>query len=308
MFGVLAANPWVLHAMLVGLLNGVQEICPDFGKVVATDSTGIPAYCNPQHEETRDLEAAWGKVHDQRSTAPDGMAMIYGWKAHVLVDVPTQLPVALGVSPANRHDSPFLRELLPWAAESYDWFEPDVVLADKGYDAKANVQLIHRLGAAALIPRIDRAGRDPAGIYTLQGEPRYLGGQAMEFIGTDLATRCHGFRCTAGGCHRRSEPFKGYTFCDDEVWEAFDDDTYTLGGSISRASPEWQCLYPKRWAVERFFAWWFGNGWVKDHTCRGAARVELHFLLSVVMLSAMVLAQLMAQVADASLAGMLRAA
>ena len=55
----------------------------------AIDSTGVPAYCNPQNEKTRDQEAAWGKVHDPRSKEPDGMVWIYGWKFHAVVDVPT---------------------------------------------------------------------------------------------------------------------------------------------------------------------------------------------------------------------------
>ena len=75
----------------------------------------------------------------------------------------------------------------------------------------------------------------------------------MEFIGTDSQAGLHGFRCPADGCHRRQEPFKGYTVCDDVVWESFDDDPYTLGGLISRASPHWDRIYRRRWAVERFF-------------------------------------------------------
>ena len=93
-FGQLAANPWVVQYMLIELASAVHELRPDFGKVLAIDSTGVPAYCNPSNETTRDQEAAWGKVHDPRSKEPDGMVWMYGWKAHALVDVPTQLPIA----------------------------------------------------------------------------------------------------------------------------------------------------------------------------------------------------------------------
>ncbi len=130
----------------------------------------------------------------------------------------------------------------------------------------------------------------------------------MKFIGTDLSAGLHGFRCLAGGCHRRREPFKGYSVCDDEVWESFDDDPYTLGGRISRASPDWNRIYPKRWAVERFFSWWFESGWVENHTCRGEARVSLHFLLAVVMFVAMALARMTRRGPKAALNGMLRVA
>ena len=307
-FGQLAANPWVVQYMLIELASAVHELRPDFGKVLAIDSTGVPAYCNPNNETTRDQEAAWGKVHDPRSKEPDGMVWMYGWKAHALVDVPTQLPIALTVSPANENDSPFFREMLDWSKGSYRWFGPAVVLADKGYDGGDNVEFAHGLNAAALIPRIDRPNRSKSALHTLKGEPVCLGGKAMEFIGTDSQAGVHGFRCPPEGCHRRQEPFKGYTVCDDVVWESFDDDPYTLGGLISRASPHWNQLYKRRWAVERFFGWWFENGWVENHTCRGKARVTLHFLLATVMFVVMALARMIQYKPEVSLVGMLRVA
>lgn len=307
-FGKLAENPWVMHCLLVGLANGVHELRPDFGKVLAIDSTGVAAYCNPKNERTCDQEAKWGKVHDPRSKEPDGMVWIYGWKIHVLVDVPTQLPIAIAVSPANKNDSPYLRKLLSWCVENYDWFAPAIVLGDKGYDGRENVEFIHGLNAAALIPRIERPNRSESALHTLKGEPVCLGGRGMEFIGTDSQAGLHRFRCPEGGCHRLQEPFKGYTVCDDEVWESFDDDPYTLGGLISRASPNWDRLYGRRWAVERFFGWWFDNGWVENHTCRGEERASLHFMLATVMFAAMALARMAKYQPEVSLVGMLRAA
>ena len=307
-FGKLAANPWVLHCMLAGLVSGIQKIYPGFGEVQAIDATGVPAYCNPNNDKTRDQGAAWGKVHDPRSKEPDGTVWIYGWKVHAVVDAHTGLPIACDVSPANENDSPFLRKLLSWCKENYDWFEPATFLADKGYDGRENVKAIHDLGAAPVIPRIGRRNRSKSNIHTLNGEPVCLGGKAMKFIGTDLSAGLHGFRCPAGGCHRRREPFKGYSVCDDEVWESFDDDPYTLGGRISRASPDWNRIYPKRWAVERFFSWWVESGWVENHTCRGEARVSLHFLLAVVMFVAMALARMTRHGPKAALNGMLRVA
>ena len=197
---------------------------------------------------------------------------------------------------------------MTWCKGQYHWFDPDIVLADRGYDGIENVRCIHDLNAAPLIPRIERPHRSPSSIHTLKGEPICLGGKAMEFIGTDSQAGRHGFRCPAGGCHRKYEPFKGFTVCDDEVQESFDDDPYTLGGLISRASPHWDRLYGRRWAVERFFAWWFDNGWVEDHTCRGEARASLHFMLATVMLATMALARMTQYAPEVSLSGMLRAA
>ena len=307
-FGKLAENPWVLHYMLVGLVNGVRELRPDFGKIVAIDSTGIPSYGNPKNVKTCDQEAKWGKVHDPRSKEPDGMVWLHGWKAHALVDYFTGLPIALITSPANKHDSPYLRPLYSWCEENYDWFDPAIFLGDMGYDGRKNVEFIHARNTAPLIPRAERPNRSESNVHTLKGEPKCLGGKPMGFIGTDTQAGLHGFRCPAGGCHRLQEPFKGYTVCDDEVWESFDDDPYTLGGLISRASPVWDRLYGRRWAVERFFGWWFENGWVENHHCRGEARAGLHFLLGTVMFVAMALARMKQYAPEVSLEGMLRPA
>ena len=307
-FGELAESPWVLHYMLVGLISAIHELRPDFGKVVAIDATGVPAYCNPNKKETRDQEAAWGKVHDPLSKESDGMVWLYGWKVHAIVDVPTQLPIALAVSPVNKHDSPYLRVLYSWCEENYCWFDPAVFLGDMGYDGRKNVEFIHARNTAPLIPRAERPNRSESNVHTLKGEPKCLGGKPMEFIGTDTQAGLHGFRCPAGGCHRKQESFKGYTVCDDEVWESFDDDPYTLGGLISRASPNWDRLYGRRWAVERFFGWWFENGWVENHHCRGEARAGLHFLLATVMFVAMALARMKQYAPEVSLEGMLRPA
>ena len=138
---------------------------------------------------------------------------------------------------------------MAWSEENYDWFDPAVVTADKGYDGRENVQFAHDRNTAALIPRIEQPNRSKSAIHTLKGESLCLGSKPMEFIDTDSHAVVHGFRCPAGGCHRRQEPFKGYTVCDDEVWESFDDDPYTLGGLISRASLHWNRLYKRRWAV-----------------------------------------------------------
>ncbi len=307
-FGKLADNPWALHAMLVQLVNAVYELHPRFGKILAIDAAGVPAYCNPNNVETRDQEAARGKVHDPRSTEPDGMVWIFGWKAHVKVDAYTQLPIAFDITTAKDHESPYLKKMNSWSKENYYWYAPAIVLADRGYDGRENVDEIHASNAAPIIPRIERPNRSNSSIHTLKGEPVCLGGKAMAFIGTDSQAGKHGFRCPDGGCHRLQEPFKGYTVCDDEVWESFDDDPYTLGGLISRASPHWERFYRYRWSVERFFAWWFENGWVENHTCRGKARVGLHFLLSIVMFNAMALARMIQLGPEADLSGMLQMA
>ena len=91
------------------------------------------------------------------------------------------------------------------------------------------------------------------------------------------------------------------------IISSFRADPYTLGGLISRVSPHWDRPDGGRWAVERFFGWWFSTGWVESHTCRGRKRTGLRFLLSAVMFVAMALARMPQYKPEVSLVGMLRA-
>ena len=130
----------------------------------------------------------------------------------------------------------------------------------------------------------------------------------MEFIGTDQQTGHHGFRCPAGGCHRKQEPFRGYTVCDDVVWEDPGEDVYTFGGRLSRASSEWWSLYDKRWGIERNFSLLKDNHWVEDHRCRGLAKVDLHITLAILLYQAMALDRMLEDGTEAARRDLFRAA
>ena len=101
------------------------------------------------------------------------------------------------------------------------------------------------------------------------------------------------FRCPIEGCHRREEPFKGYTVCDDVVWENPDENVYEVGGKVSRASAEWQNLTTCGGKLSlRYFSLLKDNHWVEDHRCRGLDRVGLQWLrvtLGILMYQAMTL-------------------
>ena len=182
-------------------------------------------------------------------------------------------------------------------------------MADKGYDSRRNSRILHDSGIAPIIPMREKTGQDPAkALYSMRGEPQCLGQVPMEFMGTDPVTGHHGFRCPLEGCHRRQGPFRGVSVCDDVVWEDPDEDPYILGGTVSRASTEWEMLYAIRWEVERYFSVLKDNHWVEDHRCRGLARVALHVLVGILMYQAMALDRMLERGVNASRDGMFRAA
>lgn len=58
------------------------------------------------------------------------------------VDADSEMPIACYVTPANKADSTNIVPLLEQARDRFDWFKPETVIADKGYDSQANSKAI----------------------------------------------------------------------------------------------------------------------------------------------------------------------
>ena len=306
-FSRLSAHRELVHEVFEALTRQALELAPSFGDLLAIDSTTVPTYSNVNHRDTRDPEAGWTKAYAADAMDDDGKIWVFGYKAHVLGCVESCLPLAVIVQPANTYDGAYLPALTEKVLTAYPDLQPYAMMADKGYDTIANSQFLHGQGIAPIIPRRDFSrGSADEDLYSLRGEPRCIGGLEMEFIGTDPYTGRHRFRCPAGGCYRRDEPFKGYAVCGDESWEDPDTEVYYVGGIVSRASAEWDQLYDRRWEIERYFSLIKGNLWIEGHRHRGLARVELHIMLAIVMYQAMVLDRMLEEGAKASRSGLFR--
>ena len=122
----------VREALLVRLIGARDLII---------DSAPILAWCR------RDPDAASGHAPAHHPTA-----FLRGYRAHTLLCRGSGLPVFFIVAPANRHDAPFARPLLTWAARLYG-LRPRRIRLDAAYWGLALIHWIHAtLGAVAVIP------------------------------------------------------------------------------------------------------------------------------------------------------------
>ncbi|MXZ89931.1 MAG: transposase [Chloroflexi bacterium] len=265
----------LVYECSVRLLGILRRQYPDFGKELAVDSTTIWAYANPNRG--KDPDASWTKKHSAQD--PTQEEWVFGYKAHVVADANSDLPISMIVTTGKRNDSPLLIPLLEKAEEEHSWFQlgPDgIVTADRGYDSARNNDYIHRRGAAPVIHKREfKHERLPGAIYTTDGVPICLGKRKMEYIQTDPQAGHHLYRCPAGGCHRRRQKV-GYATCGDESWEDPEENIRLFGGRIRRASPEWQKAYDKRWSVERLFSRWKDTGRLERHRYMGLPKIRLH--------------------------------
>ena len=88
---------------------------------IAIDGSIIPAHPD-------DPDAGWGWDHIEQK-------YVYGYKLHVLVDTTSELPVAITVTQAGKHDSTQFKPLYRILKNYTTFFPTRFFLADKGYDA-----------------------------------------------------------------------------------------------------------------------------------------------------------------------------
>ena len=92
-----------------------------------------------------DPEATW-TAKDYAKGKPKQKQWFWGFKLHLVVDAVTELPIEAHVTTASRQDTNELLPSLHHAKERFDWFKPEWVLADKGYDSATNFKGVAELG------------------------------------------------------------------------------------------------------------------------------------------------------------------
>jgi len=122
----------LLEETFVKTANMLQLIEPT--KIVVVDSTPLV--------DLYDMEAGWG--HTSRGK-------FRGFKLHAAVNQ-LGLPLRAIVTTGNRYDSPFLPGLI-------EDLEADYVLADAGYDSKANASAVKAINAEPIIASNPRRGK-----------------------------------------------------------------------------------------------------------------------------------------------------
>jgi transposase len=142
----------------------LQLIAPT--SIVIVDSTPLV--------DLYDMEAGWG--HTSRGK-------FRGFKLHAVVNQ-LGLPLRAIVTPGNRYDSPFLPGLI-------EVLEADYVLADAGYDSKANASTVKAIDAEPVIASNPRRGKRKKITYSkLLKSRRYVVEQFNGHIKANVLREC----------------------------------------------------------------------------------------------------------------------
>jgi IS5 family transposase len=286
----------LLEECFSSLVDRLREVLPGFGEKVAVDSTDIKAYANGIRKERSDKDAEWGAKDTKKNEDGEikgkkkGKYWWFGYKLHLAVDAIYELPISFILTPANEDDGKQMEPLLKKAGLDKDDKNPEVIIADKGYDSKANCLMVYeKYHAAPIIPLIMQKDWESPDICNLKGTPTCYCGLEMVYWGRDgkyLKYRCPDKlgKCKCRARFRCSASSYGYVLKLPVMKE--DQRRHV---PVPRESKKWGRLYNLRTSVERV------NSRVKDLlglrqvTVRGIAKVKVKSVLSLlVMLAAAV--------------------
>ena len=270
----------------------LAELLPGFGyEAVAVDSTTVRTHANPNRQPVSDQGGTW-TAKNAAGAKNGAKEWHFGYKYHLVVDAQYGLPITGYTTTASRNDSPELPVLLEKGSTTHGWFRPKYVIADRGYDSRANHEAVLERGVVPIIGlRNTSKQRNKLleGIYTVDGRPTCLGLKPMEYVRSD-PQKGRLYRCPKEGCHLKTRG--GVRYCDEEVWENRQDNP-RLFGRVPRDSSQWKTLYRLRQSVERVFKSLKQSRRLERHCIRGLRKIALHAALSVLACSATALVKVL---------------
>lgn len=188
------------------MIGRIRDHLPDFGREVAVDATVIRSNSNGNRDPVSDPDAAWGVGN--KSGARNGKDWVFGYKILLVADANCDAPMYAEVVPANESEmGGFVSFMENFLSQG---FEPEVVIADRGYDSKDNSEWPRRRGVAPVNHLRVWGGAHkrkwhPDG-FAPDAAPPCECGIVSPYLGTDPST---GERMSDGLELWRSEPVRG---------------------------------------------------------------------------------------------------
>ena len=240
---------------------------------------------------TADPSAMWGyrtpKGRSGTGTANDGedaKELFFGYKAHVVTDAIYGIPLHITLRPANENETTYFTQDLDDTLERHPWLKPKFLLADKGYDSLPNFQHTAKQGIIPIIA-VRRPQKDKEtgkrwfdSTYDEDGRPLCVGGQPMDYIGTDTEGNHH-FRCPGEGCSLKDK-MHWTRYCNSGHLEKPKGRLLRIMGIIPRFTKLWRKIYNKRGAIERWFSSAKRSRLLDKHQLLKVGKIRLHANLS----------------------------
>jgi IS5 family transposase len=128
------------------LVRKAKELSLVNGFIISVDSTIFHSYLKGD----RGAKIGYCAAKDE---------FIFGYKAHIIIDAVSELPIAVVISPANEHDSKHLKPLMRRIFRNFIC-EVKKLLADSAYDSSAIRKFLRKAGIDDVIDRNKRRGKE----------------------------------------------------------------------------------------------------------------------------------------------------
>jgi len=269
---------------------------PSFGEQLAGDGKFLDSYTkhaakvsNPNAGYRAERDAVWaGKEYHY--TDKNGKEQVktewhYGFKAHIICDVKTELPVAYNVLAANSDERRTMMDLVSQLPD--DLKERAKTLAlDKGYDSTDLIKHVKGLG---IIPIVDirncwkdgeatKQYKDTDIVYNYQGNVFFVDDNGkqrkMLYKGYDSRKKCLRY---------------SYMGKIKKIYISYDERVFL---PVARDSMKFARLYKGRTAVERLNGRLDRDFMFEDHCIRGLNKMRLMTSLTLTIMNAMALGKI----------------
>lgn len=263
---------------------------PDFGENLAGDGKYLDSYSkrpqskkiDPDDRTEKDAEYSIKKYH---YTGNDGKQHTkkethFGFRAHVICDVATELPIAFSVMKANFDEKKAMTEIIENFSTS-QITRTETLALDRGYDSVGMIKQIKDLG---ILPIIDirnmwkdgeatKQYKDTDIVYNAKGEVFYV-----DNMGKEVKMKYKGYDKNKK-CLRYSHEDKIY-----KIYISYDERIFL---PVARDSKKFKKLYDGRTAIERLNGRIDRDYLFENHTIRGLEKMNLMFTISMIVMNGM---------------------
>lgn len=269
---------------LYGLLPGFGERLAGDGKYLDSYAKGPKKDAAQETDGRAESDAAYS-VKEYHYAGSDGKKHVrkethYGFKAHIICDTATELPVAYSVTKGNADEKKEMAGLLAGLDDAQRARARTLAL-DRGYDSR---KMIEQIKSAGISPVVDirncwkdgeatRQYKDTDIVYNYRGEVFYCEGDGslakMKYEGYDKTKKCLRYS-------HKGKTHKLYASCDERVFQP-----------IARDSRKWKRLYKERTSVERLNGRLDRDFMFEDHCIRGLGKMRAMVTLTLIVMNGM---------------------
>ena len=274
----------------------LTEKLPEFGKDAAGDGKYLDSYAkredkkpNPDAGDRAERDAKWGikeyHYEDKQGKPQVKKEYHFGFKAHIICDVRTELPIGYDVLAANSDEKKTMMGMLERLPHQItDRMEH--LMLDRGYDS---TEMIRTAKATGIIPIVDirncwkdgeatKQYKDTDIVYDYKGNVYMVDDKGkerrMRYEGYDSQKKCLRYSY-------KEKVYKIYISNDERIFLP-----------VARSSMKFERLYKGRTSVERLNGRIDRDYMFEDHCIRGLKKMKLMVSLTLLTMNAMALGKI----------------